>query len=102
MTKVLGVSEYEENIIKDILKSYPYTFYYYGSRVKGDYTKSSDLDILIKSDAEIPTSTMEKISLEFNESNIPYIVNLSDYQKLDKNFYNLIEPTLVEILVNSR
>lgn len=98
MTKVIGVNEHEANIIKEILKPYPYTFYYYGSRVKGDYTKSSDLDILIKSDKEIPTSIMEKISIEFNESTIPYIVNLSDYQKMDKNFYNLIEPTLIKVM----
>ena len=43
---IKGVTEKEEKIIKDILRKYPYDFYYYGSRVKGDFTKASDLDIL--------------------------------------------------------
>lgn len=95
---IKGISDYEESIIKNILKVYPYQFYYYGSRVKGDFTKASDLDILIKSENEIPISIMEEITLKFNESKIPYIVNLSDFNKMDKDFYKLIESNLVEIL----
>ena len=41
---------------------------------------------------------MEEITLKFNESKIPYIVNLSDFNKMDKDFYKLIESNLVEIL----
>ena len=35
---IKGVNEKEEKIIRDILKKYPYEFFCYGSRVKGDYT----------------------------------------------------------------
>ena len=45
---IKGVTENELKIIKEILFRYPYEFYLYGSRVKGDFTKSSDLVILIK------------------------------------------------------
>lgn len=38
---IKGVNEFEEEIIKSILQNYPYKFYYYGSRVKGNFTKSS-------------------------------------------------------------
>ena len=68
---VKGVTSKEETIIKEILKEYPYEFYYYGSRVKGDYTKSSDLDILIKSDTPIPILIMNELSTKFNKSKIP-------------------------------
>jgi predicted nucleotidyltransferase len=91
---IKGITAKEENIIKTILKKYPFEFYYYGSRVKGGYTKSSDLDILVKGG---DYQTIEQINLEFNNSYIPYIVNLSRYEDMDKHFYALIEPTLVKI-----
>lgn len=94
---VKGVTSKEETIIKEILKEYPYEFYYYGSRVKGDYTKSSDLDILIKSDTPIPTLIMNELSTKFNESKIPYIVNFSDFNLLEDNFFKHIQSTLVKI-----
>lgn len=94
---VKGVTFKEETIIKEILKEYPYEFYYYGSRVKGDYTKSSDLDILIKSDTPIPTLIMNELSTKFNKSKIPYIVNFSEFNLLEDKFFKHIQPTLVKI-----
>ncbi len=91
---IKGITEKEEKIIKDILKNYPYDFYYYGSRVKGDFTKASDLDILTD---KISYSEKEEIETRFNESRIPYIVNISVKCNMDKNFYNLIKKDLVKI-----
>lgn len=91
---IKGVTEKEEKIIKDILREYPYDFYYYGSRVKGDFTKASDLDILTN---ELSYSELEEIETKFNESRIPYVVNLSLKSKMDEKFYNLIKNDLVKI-----
>ena len=92
---IKGVTAKEEKIIKSILKKYPCEFYYYGSRVKGGYTSASDLDILMKGgDYKI----VESINLEFNNSYIPYIVNISDFSTMDEHFYKLIEPDLVKIV----
>lgn len=91
---IKGVNAKEEKIIKDILKKYPCEFYYYGSRVKGGYTKASDLDILMKGGN---SETAERINLEFNNSYIPYIVNISRYEAMDEHFYKLIEKDLVKI-----
>ncbi len=95
---IKGVTEKEEEIIKNILKKYPYEFYYYGSRVKGDFTRASDLDILLKNETEVPYSLTDDLKTEFNESLIPYIVNISVYSNMDKDFYKLIEPSLVKII----
>ena len=94
---IKGINEKEELIIKEILKKYPYDFYYYGSRVKGDYTKASDLDVLIKSETPVDYLELASMERQFNESKIPYRVNFSDYSKMDKSFYELIEPTLVRV-----
>ena len=94
---IKGINEKEEFIIQGILKDYPYDFFYYGSRVKGNYAKLSDLDILLKNETEVPYSVIEDIELKFNESKIPYIVNISQYANMDENFYNLIKNDLVKI-----
>lgn len=94
---IKGITEQEENIIKGILREVPYRFYYYGSRVKGDFKKNSDLDILIDADRELKFSEIENLELKFNLSLIPYKVNFCERIKIDKNFYNLIKDSLVEI-----
>lgn len=94
---IKGITVEEEKIIQSVLKNYPYDFYFYGSRVKGDFTKSSDLDILLKSDKEIPYSIIEEIELKFNESKIPFVINISQFANMNKNFYNLIKKDLVKV-----
>ena len=93
-----GVTEKEHNIIIEILKEYSqYSFYYYGSRVKGNFNKTSDLDILIKGKQEVPISELAQLKEKMDESNLPYIVNFSDYNSIDEHFYNLIKTDLVLI-----
>lgn len=91
---IKGVTEKEESIIKDILSKYPYDFYYYGSRVKGDFTVASDLDILTD---KISYSELEEIETKFNESRIPYVVNISQKCNMDEKFYNLIKNDLTKV-----
>lgn len=97
---IKGVSEAEESIVKSILEPYSatYTFYFYGSRVKGKYSKVSDLDILIKGDAEMPLSDVEYLKQQFDASSLPYIVNFCDYHKIDASFYKRIEKDLVLVV----
>ena len=94
---IKGVSSEEEKIIQNILAAYKkdYEFYYYGSRVKGNFEKTSDLDILIKSN--IPYEKLEIIKFLFDQSNLPYVVNFTDYDTIDEKFYKLIEKELVRI-----
>lgn len=94
---IKGITRKEEEIIKEILAEYPYKFYFYGSRVKGDFTRASDLDILIKTDNELSSKELETLKMQFNKSNIPYIVNFSQRCNMDEKFYKLIESSLVEV-----
>lgn len=94
---IRGITPEEEQIIKCLLKQYPYEFFYYGSRAKGDFTKGSDLDILIKSDTEVSAGEIERLSIEFNESRLPYVVNFSDFNNISQEFYELIKNSLVRI-----
>ena len=94
---IAGITEKEQKIIERILDKYrkDYAFFYYGSRVKGTYGKTSDLDVLIKGKAEMPLAVLQEIKEEFDNSDLPYIVNFSDYYKLDSSFYERIKPDLI-------
>lgn len=96
---IKGVTATEENIIKSIFAPYLgiYRFYFYGSRVKGNFSKVSDLDILIKGSAEIPLDIVERLKQQFDESSLPYIVNFTDFCKIDESFYKRIEKDLVSV-----
>lgn len=96
---IKSVSVTEENIIKAILAPYSeaYAFYFYGFRVKGTHSKVSDLDILIKGAAEMPLEIVEELKQQFDDSSLSYIVNFSDYHKIDTNFYKRIEKDLISV-----
>lgn len=96
---IKGVNEKEELIIQNILSPYKkdYDFFYYGSRVKGNYEKTSDLDILIKGKELFPLNQLEIIKVIFDNSDLSYIVNFVDYYNIDKNFYDLIKKDLVKV-----
>lgn len=96
---IKGVTEKEEKIIHKILMPYrpDFDFYYYGSRVKGNFSKLSDLDILIKGNEEMPFGELSLIRTLFDASDLPYIVNFVDYNSIEPRFYELIQKDLVKI-----
>lgn len=95
----LGITDNEQKIIAGILKEYfdRYSFYYYGSRVKGTFNKTSDLDILIKGTKEMPLSELALLKEKFDESRLSFIVNFTDYNSIDEDFYNLIKDDLIRV-----
>lgn len=96
---IKGINSAEEQIIQDILKPYrtDFDFFYYGSRVKGNFEKTSDLDILIKGKKEMPYGKLEIIKFLFDKSDLPFVVNFADFNSIDEKFYSLIEKDLVKV-----
>ena len=93
------VNEKEQKIIESILEKYrgEYSFYYYGSRAKGDFQRPSDLDILIKGSEEMPIETFGQLRREFDESWLPFIVDLHDFHRISDRFCQSIESSLVDV-----
>jgi predicted nucleotidyltransferase len=91
------MNEYKK--IKDILDNFflPHEFevYAFGSRVKGTNRPDSDLDLLIMDDKIIEPSLVSKLEEAFEESNIPYKVDLVVRSRIDESFYNKIKNDLV-------
>ena len=92
---IIGITDKEFDIIKNILKKYNGEFYAYGSRVKGDFSALSDLDIMVKTDNY--EQIISNLKSDFDKSNLPYIANFINYSTIDKHFYNLIKNSLVQI-----
>lgn len=92
---IVGITNKEFEIIKNILDKYNGEFYAYGSRVKGDFTDLSDLNIMVKTDNY--EEIISNLKNDFDKSNLPYVVNFTNYSTMDEHFYNLIKNSLVKI-----
>ncbi len=79
-------------IVKEILAKYPYNFYAFGSRVKGNSRKFSDLDICFMEN--IPWNIWAHIDEDFEESDLPFKVDVIDFNRCSENFQNLIRKDL--------
>jgi len=97
--KIKGVNDVEMDIIEKILSPFfkKYDFYFYGSRAREDFRPMSDLDILIKGAKEAYFDDIENLKEKFDNSNLPYIVNLTDFYTISDEFYKLIEKDLVPV-----
>ena len=92
---MIYAKEHHLQIIRDILKKYPYTFYAYGSRVKGTHRILSDLDICFME--AIPFNVQAHLDEEFEESDVPFIVQVVDFHLMSPEFQQLIQNDLVLI-----
>lgn len=68
--------------IMDIVKKYKYDFYIFGSRARGNYKKSSDIDIAIY--GKLTDKEKFYIRNDFDIINIPYTVDLVFVDKTEK------------------
>lgn len=64
----------------------------FGSRVTGPVKKYSDLDIALKGKGPVPVRTMAKLKTAFSESNIPFKVDVIDWDDLSDSFKKRISP----------
>lgn len=85
-------------IIKKLKEFFPNTkLYMFGSRVKGTNYKYSDIDIAVLDKKEIPVDIIAKISNEFENSLIPYEIDIVDLNSISETFKTKIQPSLIEL-----
>ena len=89
---MIEIQEKYLKIIKSILGKYSYTFYVYGSRVKKKARKNSDLDLCYKEN--IPSKVISDIKEQFEESDIPFKVDIVSWKNMNTTFQKLIEKDL--------
>ncbi|MCL5436349.1 MAG: nucleotidyltransferase domain-containing protein [Candidatus Dependentiae bacterium] len=89
---MIGLAPKELAIVRAILSKYPYRFYAFGSRAKGTQRRFSDLDLCYK-DA-IPERVLAELDAAFEESDLPFKVDLINFSKISDDFKRLIEKDL--------
>ena len=92
---MLQIENRHWEILQQILSKYPYHFYAYGSRAKGNAHKFSDLDLCYQE--KIPTQDITEIRWEFQESNLPFKVELVNWKNMRPAFQKIIQKDLVLI-----
>lgn len=88
-------SEKQAKIIRDILCHYPYLFLAFGSRVKGTHKEYSDLDLCYQ--AEISDSVIALLMDDFEQSDLPFKVDLVAWKRCSPEFQRIIRDDLVPI-----
>ena len=82
-----GLSERSHNTLKTIFNKYSgiKQVILYGSRAKGKYRPGSDIDISLKTDSSFTREKLLNITRDFEDSNMPYFVDVSIYDKISNH-----------------
>lgn len=85
---ILNIEERHLSIVNNILNKYNFSFFVFGSRITSKAKKLSDLDILYFD--YIPNKIIMILEEEFENSDLPYKVDLVNYSKCDDDFKKAI------------
>ena len=79
-----GLTDRTIDTLHSIFRKYPgiRQVVLYGSRAKGNYRDGSDIDLSLKTKDAFVRSDLLRIAGDFDDSDIPYLVDVSIYDKL--------------------
>ena len=69
----------------------------FGSRAIGDARKFSDIDIGIKTAKKLPSETKLAIEEAFEESNIPYTIDVVDFSQTSDQFRDVALKKIISL-----
>lgn len=92
----LHLSKNDQEIINTILQKYRnnFEFFAFGSRVKGNHKKYSDLDLAV---IDLKKTGLTKLQNEFEDSNLSITVDIVDLDTISEDFKKLIEDERIAI-----
>jgi predicted nucleotidyltransferase len=90
---MINISDKEMQVIKAILKEYlpDYEVRAFGSRVNGNSKPYSDLDLVVIGLNKIDLKTMFRTEEAFEESILPFRIDLLDWNSISESFQRIIE-----------
>jgi len=90
---MIAVSDSDMKIIKDILQANVpgCEVKAFGSRIKNTFKQNSDLDLAIVGKSKLGFSKMGELKLSFEDSDLPFRVDVLDYNSISQNFRNIID-----------
>ncbi|GBR74090.1 putative nucleotidyltransferases [Candidatus Termititenax aidoneus] len=97
----LAISEKQLALIKQILARQKFkagAAYVFGSRARGTAREYSDLDLAVDNNGgAIPPKTILRLMLDFENSLLPYKVDIVDLNNISAEFKSLIIRDLVRL-----
>lgn len=81
--------------LKSILAKYDYSFYLFGSRITQNVKKFSDIDLLFFEN--ISSTDLINLEDDLEESNLPFTVDLVNYNKCTESFKKIIGADFVPL-----
>ncbi|KKS78582.1 MAG: polymerase beta domain protein region protein [Candidatus Beckwithbacteria bacterium GW2011_GWA2_43_10] len=69
----------------------------FGSWAIGDNRKFSDIDIGIETKRKLPTRTIANLKDTFEVSDLPYLVDVVDFNHTDKKFKELAKSKIIKL-----
>ena len=96
---MFNISEKQLAIVKFILNKHvpDVEIRAFGSRVTGKEKSYSDLDLALVGKAKISNKIMTPLKEAFQESDLPFRVDLVDWNKISKGFQEIINQNYVRI-----
>lgn len=92
----ITVDDYQ--IISSIFQGVPFDLIVFGSRIKGTHQKFSDLDLCLKGNYPIDLFEISRIKEALSESDLPFTVDLVDYNSVSDGFKKIIDSEGVRFL----
>jgi type I restriction enzyme S subunit len=74
----------------------------FGSRVRGTARKYSDIDLVVVGASAVPEQTLTALRDAFADSDLPYKVDLLDWQSITPEFRKVIETQGFERIQSSQ
>lgn len=96
----LEIEQKHIQLIDKILAEYDYSFFAFGSRVKGQCKKFSDLDLFYFE--EILNIDLLRLEESFEESDLPFKVDIVCFKKCDQDFQAVMLQDYICIKASSR
>lgn len=95
---MIDLEEKYIDFIKNTISSmiHNYKLYVFGSRAKNRARKYSDIDLAIDSQ-ELTPQIKTKLEFTFENSTLPYEVDIINLNDIDNKFKDLIQKDLIEI-----
>jgi predicted nucleotidyltransferase len=93
--------EIVKQVLQDIFGGVVVHVYVFGSRAKNIADKYSDLDLAIdcyENNKMLASKLLLKLAIAFENSLLPYKVDIVDLNKVSKNFRSKIETDFIQIL----
>lgn len=90
---MLNVNDRDLAIIRGILKKHVpgAVAIVFGSRVTGNCAPYSDLDLVLRAIGKLDFSVLGNIKMDFEESALPFRVDIADWNFLSPEFQKIIE-----------